>query len=165
MNTSNDSAAVSGLKKSACEVHISQNGINLIKKFEGCSLSAYKCPGGIWTIGWGHTSAVKQGDRITQEKADELLKNDLKIYEAHVASIVKIPLKQNNHRKAPEFFIQGLLAGLMQSETDGQRMIHPIHRARIQRTHTVFQTLFIKRTNLFQKDDAVFLQSAGRCFQ
>ena len=74
---------------------ISQNGIDLIKQFEGCSLSAYKCSRGIWTIGWGHTAGVKQGDRITQEKADELLKNDLKIYEAHVASIVKIPLKQN----------------------------------------------------------------------
>ncbi len=76
-------------------MNISENGINLIKKFEGCSLSAYKCPRGVWTIGWGHTAGVKQGDRITQEKADELLKKDLKVFEAHVSNIVKIPLKQN----------------------------------------------------------------------
>ena len=33
-------------------MNTSENGINLIKKFEGCSLSAYKCPRGVWTIGW-----------------------------------------------------------------------------------------------------------------
>ena len=33
----------------------SQNGINLIKEFEGCRLTAYKCPAGVWTIGIGHT--------------------------------------------------------------------------------------------------------------
>ena len=76
-------------------MNISQNGIDLIKRFEGCSLSAYRCPRGVWTIGWGHTAGVKQGDRITQEQADELLKNDLKVFEAHVRNIVKIPLKQN----------------------------------------------------------------------
>ena len=76
-------------------MNTSENGINLIKKFEGCSLSAYKCPRGIWTIGWGHTAGVKQGDRITQEKADELLKKDLKVFEAHVSNIVKIPVTQN----------------------------------------------------------------------
>jgi len=76
-------------------MNISENGINLIKKFEGCSLSAYRCPRGVWTIGWGHTGCVKQGDRITQEKADELLKKDLKVFEAHVSNIVKIPVTQN----------------------------------------------------------------------
>ena len=39
----------------------SQTGIDLIKQFEGCVLTAYKCPAGVWTIGYGHTAGVKQG--------------------------------------------------------------------------------------------------------
>lgn len=53
-------------------------GLNLIKKYEGCRLSAYKCPAGVPTIGYGHTKGVKMGTTITQEKADELLKEDIK---------------------------------------------------------------------------------------
>ena len=49
----------------------------LIKKYEGCYLDAYKCPAGIWTIGWGNTTIdgrpVKEGDHITEEKADKML--------------------------------------------------------------------------------------------
>lgn len=52
--------------------------IDLIKKYEGLSLKAYKCPAGINTIGYGTTSypdgtPVKQGDTITKEKAEALL--------------------------------------------------------------------------------------------
>lgn len=51
---------------------ISDKGINLIKRFEGCSLSAYKCPANVWTIGYGHTgSDVTQGKRISQEEAND----------------------------------------------------------------------------------------------
>ena len=52
--------------------------IDLIKKFEGCKLKAYKCPAGKWTIGYGHTLGVKQGDRITKEQAEKLLNEDVK---------------------------------------------------------------------------------------
>lgn len=61
---------------------------DLIKKYEGCRLTAYKCPAGIWTIGWGSTvyedgKPVRQGDKITQKRADELLdwyvKNKIKV--------------------------------------------------------------------------------------
>lgn len=50
----------------------------LIKKYEGCKLEAYKCPAGIWTIGWGNTylkdgTKVDWGMKISQEYADELL--------------------------------------------------------------------------------------------
>lgn len=64
----------------------SSKGINLIKEFEGCHLKAYKCPAGVWTIGYGHTSGVKEGQVITQEKALQFLKSDLKKYEKHVES-------------------------------------------------------------------------------
>lgn len=62
----------------------SQNGINLIKKFEGCRLKAYKCAAGVWTIGYGHTNGVKSTNVITQEKAEEVLKADLEKYEKNV---------------------------------------------------------------------------------
>ena len=64
---------------------ISQNGINLVKRFEGCRLMAYKCPAGVWTIGYGHTgSDVWQGQTITQAKAEQLLRQDMMKFETHV---------------------------------------------------------------------------------
>ena len=59
----------------------SQNGINLIKKFEGCRLEAYRCPAGKPTIGYGHTAGVKMGQKITQVQAESYLKDDLVKYE------------------------------------------------------------------------------------
>lgn len=50
------------------------DAIKLIKGFEGCRLHAYKCPAGIWTIGWGETLGVKEGDVWTQQQADEVLR-------------------------------------------------------------------------------------------
>ena len=63
---------------------ISQRGIDLIKKFEGCRLTAYRCPAGVWTIGYGHTLGVRSGDKITQDQADYFLREDIKKYESHV---------------------------------------------------------------------------------
>lgn len=65
---------------------ISDKGIELIKRFEGCRLSAYRCPAGVWTIGYGHTLNVKPGDKITQDQADEYLREDLKKFENLVSS-------------------------------------------------------------------------------
>ena len=73
----------------------SKNGINLIKNYEGCRLTAYKCPAGVWTIGYGHTAGVKQGDKITQLQADTLLTIDLQKFENAVNKAVKKPITQN----------------------------------------------------------------------
>lgn len=54
-----------------------EKGLNLIKKFEGCRLKAYRCPAGVLTIGYGHTKGVKAGQVITQAQADELLRKDI----------------------------------------------------------------------------------------
>lgn len=62
----------------------SQNGINLIKQFEGCRLAAYKCAAGVPTIGYGHTAGVKMGQTITQTQAESFLKDDLMKYEKKV---------------------------------------------------------------------------------
>ena len=70
-------------------------GIELIKKYEGCVLKTYKCPSGVWTIGYGHTSGVKSGMQITKAQALDYLKEDLSIYEKAVANYVKVPLNQN----------------------------------------------------------------------
>lgn len=62
----------------------SQTGVDLIKKFEGCHLQAYKCPAGVWTIGYGHTNGVKAGQTITSAQAELYLKEDLKKFENKV---------------------------------------------------------------------------------
>jgi len=45
--------------------------IKLIKDSEGCKLKAYKCPAGIWTIGYGQTKGINEGMVWTQQQADE----------------------------------------------------------------------------------------------
>ncbi len=74
---------------------ISQEGISLIKKFEGCKLEAYKCSAGVWTIGYGHTEGVKEGDTCTQEEAEKLLRGDLFKFEEYVEDNVTVELDQS----------------------------------------------------------------------
>lgn len=50
----------------------------LIKQFEGLRLEAYRCPAGVWTIGYGHTAGVEPGMKITEAEADRLLHDDIK---------------------------------------------------------------------------------------
>ena len=63
----------------------SQRGISLIKSFESLRLEAYRCPAGIWTIGYGHTAGVRRGDRIDEQKAEQLLAEDLREFEEVVS--------------------------------------------------------------------------------
>ncbi len=64
---------------------ISAEGRALIQQFEGLSLTAYACPAGKWTIGYGHTEGVQPGDKITKAHADSLLQADLVGYGQAVA--------------------------------------------------------------------------------
>lgn len=73
-------------------------GLELIKSFEGCRLTAYKCVSTekYYTIGYGHYGAdVHKGMVITQEKADELLKNDVAKFENAVNNSVKVEITQS----------------------------------------------------------------------
>ena len=58
-----------------------------IREFEGCRLTAYRCPAGYLTIGVGHTKGVKPGMVITQQQADTLLRGDLLPCEKYVNSL------------------------------------------------------------------------------
>lgn len=50
--------------------------LEIIKEFEGLRLEAYRCPSGVWTIGYGHTRDVHEGQKITEEEAERLLMED-----------------------------------------------------------------------------------------
>ena len=76
-------------------MNIGQKGINLIKHFEGCELNAYKCPAGVWTIGYGHIKGVSEGMSITQEQAEQMLLDELKEYENYINELVTVNLSQN----------------------------------------------------------------------
>lgn len=69
--------------------------VSVLKKFEGCRLKAYRCPAGVWTIGYGHTSEVREGQWITQDQAESLLKEDLVEFARYINKMVTVPLNQN----------------------------------------------------------------------
>jgi lysozyme len=78
----------------------SQAGVDLIKEFEGLRLTAYICPAGVLTIGYGHTSMagpppVAKGMRITKKQAEDMLRADLVKYENAVLDAVNVPLRQH----------------------------------------------------------------------
>jgi GH24 family phage-related lysozyme (muramidase) len=75
---------------------ISNNGLALIKRFEGCRLTAYADMGGVWTIGWGQTGPdVVEGLTITQAQADARLRIEVDRFAAGVSAELKVPVNQN----------------------------------------------------------------------
>lgn len=71
----------------------SENMIAIIKKFEGLRLKAYKCPAGVYTIGYGHTENVSADCEISELMADQILRKDLKIFEQTINDL-DLPLLQ-----------------------------------------------------------------------
>ena len=81
-------------------MNTSEAGLKLIKQFEGLRLKSYRCPAGIWTIGYGHTSAagapdVRENMRISREEAEAILRQDLAQFENAVSSLLSVPLTEN----------------------------------------------------------------------
>lgn len=69
-------------------MELSQKIKQMIKGWEGCRLTAYRCPAGVLTIGYGHTgSDVTPGKHITQAEADSLFDNDVRKFAAKVAPL------------------------------------------------------------------------------
>lgn len=69
---------------------INTAGKELIKRFEGLSLKSYKCPAGVWTIGYGHTGDVKSSHVITEHQADVILDLDLERFEKGVEAYAPV---------------------------------------------------------------------------
>jgi len=73
---------------------LSPAGISVIKSFESLQLEAYRCPAGVWTIGWGHTRGVQEAMRITKDQAEEFLAGDIAEVERGLPSVIHRPLTQ-----------------------------------------------------------------------
>ncbi len=75
--------------------HINDAGLALLKTHEGLRLRAYLCPGGILTIGYGHTGDVRPQQQITQSEAEQLLTCDVERFERGVSNYARVPLNDN----------------------------------------------------------------------
>lgn len=71
------------------------NGLDIVREAEGLRLSAYLCPAGIPTIGYGHTKGVKLGDTCTKQQAEEWLENDFFMAKHDVGAVVRVPIGAN----------------------------------------------------------------------
>jgi len=78
-------------------MRVNDEGVDLIKRFEGLSLEAYLDPVGIWTIGYGHIQDVSPGMTITQEDADAFLRADIAAAELAIERLVNVSLNENEH--------------------------------------------------------------------
>jgi lysozyme len=75
-------------------------GIDLMHFFEGCKLEAYQCSAKVWTIGWGNTfyengTPVKQGDKITQDRANSLFVFVANKFADEIKKLIKTNLSEN----------------------------------------------------------------------
>ena len=102
---------------------VSQQGVELIKRFEGLHkvqpdgmVTSYRCPAGKWTIGYGSVKGVRSGMKITKEEAEELLIKDIKDHEAYVKQYVQVPLTQGQY-DALVSFVFNLGGGNFRSST------------------------------------------------
>lgn len=85
------------------KLRYSEEGYRLTKQFEGLKLEAYQDQGGVWTIGYGHTQGVKQGDTCTPEQADTWLREDITGAEDCVDRLVKASLTQGQFDALADF--------------------------------------------------------------
>ena len=102
---------------------ISEEGIDLIKRFEGLhrlgkdgKVRAYRCPAGKWTCGWGSTKGVRSSTTWTQAEAEERLRADVADHESIVKQHVSVPLTQGQY-DALVSFVYNLGGGNFRSST------------------------------------------------
>lgn len=67
---------------------------DFIEAWEGCRLTAYKCPAGVWTIGVGHTQDVTEHDEITYEQSRDLLRRDLELVRHDLAPFINVTVTE-----------------------------------------------------------------------
>lgn len=93
----------------------SNKGFNLIQQFEGFRDAAYRDPVGIWTIGFGFTKGVKEGDRMTLMEASVRLRTELAEYEQGVLSACTLAPNQNQFDALVCFAFNVGVAGMKRS--------------------------------------------------
>ena len=81
----------------------SKKGLELTKNFEGCKLRAYKDIGGVWTIGYGRTIGVKEGQTCTQAQAENWLLDDLQVCVSAINQRVHVQLTQGEFDALVDF--------------------------------------------------------------
>jgi lysozyme len=81
----------------------SKKCIDLVKSFEGFKAQAYKCPAGVWTVGYGTTENVHPGDVVNEQEAEELLLNDLMEASKAVDDLVDVQITQNQYDALTSF--------------------------------------------------------------
>ncbi len=95
---------------------VCQAAVDLVKHFEGLYLTAYRCPAGVPSIGYGHTAGVAMGETITAEQAEAYLSADLTSAAGQVDKLVTVPLN-DDQRGALSSFVFNLGAGNLGSST------------------------------------------------
>lgn len=70
---------------------------DFVKQFEGRELKAYQCSAGVWTIGYGHTKDVKEGDEISASEAEQLLVEDLTAIANDLSRLVNVPVSDGQY--------------------------------------------------------------------
>ena len=141
----------------------SQNGINLIKQFEGCRLTAYRCAAGVWTIGYGHTAGVRAGQKITQVQAESFLKDDLIKFEKLVAKYdARYHWNQNQFDALVSFAFN--IGNIDQLTANGTRDIKTISNKMLQYNKAAGKTLS-GLTERREAEQALFQKSAAQNIQ
>ena len=94
----------------------SKVGLALTESFESCRLVAYQDSGGRWTIGYGHTAGVKEGDTCTQEQAEQWLSEDIQWASSVVNKNVTVTLTQQEFDALVDF-VYNLGSGNFENST------------------------------------------------
>jgi GH24 family phage-related lysozyme (muramidase) len=107
-----------------------QNGLLMIKSFEGLRLKAYRDAVGIWTIGYGTTRGVQPDMSISEAKAEQFLQQDLNRFEEAIHEAVEVPLNDNQF-SALVSFTYNVGSGALRSSTllkylNARRDLHSI---------------------------------------
>ena len=82
---------------------MTDKGLDFIKRMEGCQLIAYQDEGGTWTIGYGHTRGVKEGDEISPYVANSLFQTDILGFEIQLDRLVRVDLEPNQYNALLSF--------------------------------------------------------------
>lgn len=107
-------------------MEISNYAEEKIKEFEGLRLTAYKCAGGVLTIGWGHTKGVRLGMSITTDKAQKFFEEDIQAVEEQLKREPYYQSLGDSQRDALVSFIFNLGFGNFNSSTLRKKLMRDV---------------------------------------